>query len=75
MTPVLSRRFPVHTCNRCQKRFGPGDRVTPVYIFERSDGPRGNFTPDGAYMTGEFEMEHQDCGNPGMHPGLIVGVR
>jgi hypothetical protein len=74
--PELRPRVDSDTCNRCRKKFRPGDRVVTIFIVQRiGHNPQGAASAfdHGAWLSNEFELAHERCEDPGME-GRLIGV-
>jgi hypothetical protein len=69
---VLHPRCGTDTCVRCRKKFEPGDRATVVNIVDRVGVNPDNIRQQGAWLTGEFELLHVDCKNPGLDNSISL---
>lgn len=70
--PELRPRGNASLCIRCRKKFEPGDRVSPIYIVQKTGPNPENLREAGAWLTGEFELSHIDCTNPQLEMGSII---
>lgn len=70
--PELRPRGNTDVCVRCRKKFMPGDRVHMVHIVQSTGPNPENLREMGAWLTGEFELVHDDCRNPELKRDVTV---
>jgi hypothetical protein len=63
---------PTTTCNRCHKRFNPGDRVVIANVIEKVGRNPSDIMQEGSWLSGEFEMSHLMCDNPAMSHSIVL---
>lgn len=60
------------TCVKCRRKFQRGDRVVIVHIVENVGSNPSNPREVGAWLSGEFEMQHSICADPGLDSTLVL---
>lgn len=60
-------------CIKCRRRFQPGDRVIIVNIIEKVGQNPSNPREVGSWFSGEFEVQHSICADPGLDSSIILG--
>lgn len=70
MAPT-AQRVATTTCAHCRKPLMPGDRVQTAFIVVRT-GRNPETKELGAMLSGDFELVHISCLNPGLDGKVIV---
>lgn len=72
MSVTIHPRTNGDTCVLCRRKFGRGDRVQIVNIIEKVGSHPNNPREVGAWFSGEFELQHSNCADPGLDGTIIL---
>lgn len=59
-------------CVKCRRKFERGDRVLVVNIVEQLGTNPNNIREKGAWLTGDFELQHANCQDPTLDSTIEV---
>lgn len=69
---ATGQRVPATHCAKCRKPLKAGDRVSMVFIVQKTGANPRDPREMGATVGDEFELAHHMCENPGLNPGLVI---
>lgn len=72
MARTTQPRCNTTTCVKCRRKFERGDRVQVVNIIDKIGGNPNNVREEGAWLTGEFELQHANCQDPTLDSTITV---